>query len=80
MKYFSYLVVATMILGAALTSCKENDDYPREFTVSFETGDGGSVVIPQKVKEGERVTKPKDIPTRSGCEFVAWYKEVELKN
>lgn len=33
MRYFSYLVIAVMIFGAALTSCKENDDNPREFNV-----------------------------------------------
>jgi hypothetical protein len=35
MKYFRYLVVAAMIFGTTLTSCKENDDNPREFNVSL---------------------------------------------
>ena len=35
MKCFNYLVVATMIFGATLTSCKENDENPKEFNVSL---------------------------------------------
>jgi len=31
MRYFSYLVVATMIFGTALTSCKKNDDNQRDW-------------------------------------------------
>ena len=80
MKYFSYLVVATMIFGAPLTSCQDKEDNLREFTVTFAMGDGGSTVLPQKVKEGEKVTKPEESQTRSGYEFVAWYREVELIN
>ena len=35
MRCFSYLVVVAIIFGTVLTSCKENDDNPREFNVSF---------------------------------------------
>ena len=79
MKCFSNFVVAAMIFGAALTSCNGNDDNPREFIVSFDTGDGGSTVEPKKVKEGEKVDKPDD-PTRNGHAFVPWYKEVGQAN
>ena len=79
MKSISYLVLAAIIFGAALTSCNENDDKSKEFTVSFNTGEGGSIVEPQKVKEGENARKPED-PARNGYDFVAWYKEVDLSN
>ena len=79
MRYFCYLVVVAMIFGAALTSCKDDDDKPKEFTVSFETGEGGSIVAPQKVKEGGKATKPED-PTRTDYQFVEWYKEAGLIN
>jgi len=80
MKYLNYLVVTTMIFGAALTSCQDKEDNLREFTVTFEMGDSGSAIATQKVKEGEKVTKPEESQTRSGYEFVAWYREVELIN
>ncbi len=81
MRCFSYLAVITLTFGMALiTSCDDNDNKTEAFTVSFETGDGGSTVSPQKVKKGEKVIKPEKDPTRSGYAFVAWYKEAELTN
>ena len=80
MKNISYLIVAGMIFFAVLTSCSENDDNPKEFTISFETGEGGSVVEPQTVREGETINKPTPDPTRSGYTFMAWYKEAGVSN
>lgn len=69
----------TALFAIILTSCDKEDKNLKEFTVSFETGDGDSTVSPQKVKEGEKVIKP-DNPTRSGYTFFAWYKEAALTN
>lgn len=41
-----------------------------EYTVKFET-DGGGAVVEQKVKEGEKVTKPQD-PAKTGYKFKGW--------
>jgi len=79
MKNFSYLVIAAIIFGTIFTSCNKPDDNVKEFTVFFETGEGGSIVAPQKVMEGEKVIRP-DNPTHSGYLFVGWYKEVEMIN
>ena len=76
----NYLVIIAMIVSAALTSCNEHDDKSKEFIVTFETGDGGNTVAPQKVNEGEKVTKPEETPTRSKYAFVAWYKEAEWRH
>jgi len=80
MKSFSYLVVAAIIFGTVLTSCNEDYNTPKEFTVTFETGDDGNTIVRQKVKEGEKITKPEIDPTRCGYTFAAWYKEVEWTN
>ena len=69
----------TALFTVALTSCDKEESNPKEFIVSFETGDGGSAVSSQKVKEGEKATKPNN-PTRSGYTFFAWYKETALTN
>lgn len=42
-------------------------------TVTFDSH-GGSTVASQKVKTGQKVTKPAD-PTRDGYKFLGWYKE-----
>ena len=43
------------------------------YTITFDTGDGGSTVSEQKVLEGELATEP-TAPTKKGCTFVGWYK------
>ncbi|MDR1381645.1 MAG: InlB B-repeat-containing protein, partial [Tannerella sp.] len=75
------LTIVTMIFATTLVSCdkNENDDKLKEFTVFFETGDDDCMVVLQKVREGEKATKPDD-PTRSGYTFMAWFKEAELTN
>ena len=76
-KFFSYLVVAAVMFPVALTtSCDNEDDNPKEFNVSFETGDSDINVEPKKVKDGEKVEKPND-PIREGYIFDGWYKDVE---
>ena len=72
------LVVAAMLFSAALTSCgKDDDKKAKEFTVTF-VSNGGSDVQSQKVKEGDKVTKPSPDPTRSGFTFDAWCKDAAL--
>ncbi|MDR2040580.1 MAG: InlB B-repeat-containing protein [Bacteroidales bacterium] len=79
MRGFSYFVVAAMIFGVTLlTSCEENDDKPKEFTVSFNSNEG-SEVSTQIVKENEMVIRPEN-PTRSGYDFLTWYKDADLVN
>ena len=73
---FNYLIIASLAVSAALTSCKDDE---KTFTVNFNSGDGGSAVPSQTVKEGERATKPNN-PARDGNTFVGWYKEAALTN
>jgi uncharacterized repeat protein (TIGR02543 family) len=42
------------------------------YTITFNTGEGGSVVEPVTVDAGTAVAKPND-PTREGCVFTGWY-------
>ena len=68
--------------------CKEKFDFDSEtisssitlyakwtelFTVTFDTGEGGSSVEAQEVRNGETATKPEPNPTRQGYEFDGWY-------
>jgi len=77
-RYFSFLVVvAVMFLAAMTTACDSTtpiNKEKQEFTVTFETGDGGSTVSSQKVKEGEKVIKPAD-PTKADETFSGWFSE-----
>jgi len=74
-----FLLVITTLFVAILTSCDEDVFNQQEFTVSFDTGDNSIVVVSQKVKDGEKVTKP-DNPARSGYTFDVWCREVGLTN
>jgi len=67
----------TAIVSAVLISCNEEEN-PREFTVTFNSN-GGNAVELQKVEDGKKVIKPDD-PTRDGFTFDAWYKEAALTN
>lgn len=49
---------------------------PTKYTVTFKDGDTETLV---RVVENEKVTKPAD-PTKTGYDFLGWYKEKELKN
>ena len=49
-----------------------------EFTVTFNTN-GGSAVAAQKVKSGDKATKPAD-PTRDGYVFDGWFVDVACEN
>jgi uncharacterized repeat protein (TIGR02543 family) len=45
------------------------------YTVSFDTGTGGSAVAPQTVAHGGKATRPGTPPTRTGYTFGNWYTE-----
>jgi uncharacterized repeat protein (TIGR02543 family) len=47
------------------------------YTVSFNTGEGGSAVSSQSVAAGGAATRPAN-PTRAGWGFVDWYTSAEL--
>lgn len=61
----SLCVLSLIILAFALSSCK------KEYSVTFNT-DGGSVIIPQTVEDGNLAIEPKD-PTKEGHNFLGWY-------
>ncbi len=44
----------------------------KEFTVTFDANGGTPVPDPQKIKEGEKATKPAD-PTLDGFKFIGWF-------
>lgn len=49
----------------------ELPDGQNSYLVTFDTGDGGSTVMPMSVWEGNTVTEPSD-PTRDGYDFGGW--------
>jgi len=71
LNYYLTAIALIFAIGLGLNGCKKKD---KEFTVTFETGAGGSAVAQQIVKDGGKVTKPAD-PTRDGYVFDKWYKE-----
>jgi len=62
----------TGVVNADITLYAKWEQYV--FTVTFNSN-GGSAVLPQTVKKGEKITKPND-PTRDEYIFIAWYSEV----
>ncbi|MCQ2589558.1 MAG: InlB B-repeat-containing protein [Treponema sp.] len=52
------------------SSCKNNEEKPEFFTVSFNTS-GGSLIESVDVLKGETVEKPED-PTKAGYVFTRW--------
>ena len=68
---FLTAIALIMTIAIGFSSCKKKE---KEFTVTFETGAGGSLVDQQVVKQGGKVVKPAD-PTRDGYVFDKWYKE-----
>ena len=66
---FNYLVIATLTVSVAVTSCKKDD----VSTVEFITN-GGTNVSSITVKNGELIDKPDD-PEREGYTFDGWYSD-----
>lgn len=57
---------------------EESETVTEKFTVTFNSK-GGSSVRKQEVEKGQTATRPTD-PTKSGYEFVDWYKEETYEN
>ena len=70
MRYFSYLVVATMIFSVALTSCNKDDV---TYIVNFNSKGGTPTPQQQTVKKGGKIEKPAD-PTLENYGFKGWTK------
>ena len=74
-----YLAIVSIAMSIAFTSCdKQHEGKPIEYIVTFNSNEGSTALL-QTVEAGKKATKP-DNPIRSGYEFVAWYKEAELRN
>ncbi len=67
MKKNFYVFVVLFLIGM-LVACKDTPEETLEFTVTFVTGEGGTVVAAQEIENGGKVTKPAD-PTREGYVF-----------
>ncbi|MDR2822666.1 MAG: InlB B-repeat-containing protein [Acholeplasmatales bacterium] len=64
------LCLCLFLFGVILVSC-DNTPKTINYTVSFDT-DGGSVVLPQVVKNGSKVSRPIN-PTKENYSFNEWY-------
>ena len=59
------------LLSMSLTSCGlTGTANSKRHTVTFDTS-GGTYIEPQKIKHGEKVSKPDD-PEREGYSFIKW--------
>lgn len=66
--------IVTFALSAmVLAGCGGGGGGNSEYTVSFDT-DGGSAVSAQKVKRGEKASRP-SAPTKDGYTFDNWYAD-----
>ncbi len=63
------VVVIAGIIGVIVKTMNK-EEVPVTYNVTFNTG-GGSTISDQKIKEGEKVTKPTN-PTKEGYIFVEW--------
>ena len=64
---------------SAVTLLESNrETIRRHYEVSYESN-GGSVVAPERVYEGEKATEPAD-PTKTDYHFVGWYEDAGLEN
>lgn len=72
MKKFK-IVLGGLLLSLALAGCRgTTSQQGTYFTVTFETGEGGTIIPDQSIRNGGKVTKPAD-PTRPGYLFDnAW--------
>lgn len=63
--FIAFLLGALVITGCGKSSSSAPGTY---FTVSFDTGEGGTVIAPQSIKNGGLVSKPTN-PERTGYAF-----------
>lgn len=79
--YYDLALTTPFSSSAVITSdmtlyAKWLSNVPDTFTVTFESN-GGSVVNPIQVEDGQAPTMPSD-PTKTGYTFVGWYMDTEL--
>ncbi|MDR0832208.1 MAG: Ig-like domain-containing protein [Bacillales bacterium] len=70
-KLFKGLMLLGLIaISSSLVACK--GEIVKSFTVTFETGEGGSPVASQSITQGKKVNKPADPTNEAGDQFVSW--------
>ncbi|MFU8793736.1 MAG: InlB B-repeat-containing protein, partial [Acholeplasmataceae bacterium] len=67
MKKLLYGFAIVLLIGV-LAACRQTPEETLIFTVTFDTGENGTVIPSQEVENGGKVTKPAD-PTRDGFMF-----------
>ncbi|MDO4808606.1 MAG: BspA family leucine-rich repeat surface protein [Eubacteriales bacterium] len=75
-------ITVTTVDGNKTATCavKVAAPAPETYTVTFDlNGATGTAPTTQKIKDGEKVTKPAD-PTADGYTFGGWYKEATCTN
>ena len=77
---FSIIMKRILSIGAlcamlVLTGCKD-----KTFTVTFDPQGGSAVAAITNVMGGEKIAKPTADPTKTGFEFLGWYKEAAGTN
>ncbi|MDR1866864.1 MAG: InlB B-repeat-containing protein [Treponema sp.] len=73
--YFGFVAIV-VAMSVVFVACKDDEEKPVEttYTVTFNTGTGGSTVAPATVKAGATVSEPAD-PEKAGHDFGGWFKE-----
>ena len=73
-------ITVTTVDGNKTDTCAVKVTAPATYTVTFDlNGATGTAPTAQKIKDGEKVTKPAD-PTADGYTFGGWYKEATCTN
>ncbi|MDR0644509.1 MAG: InlB B-repeat-containing protein [Treponema sp.] len=63
-----------LVFGIIAIGCGDPESDPVTYVVTFDTGEGGSAVPEQKVKQDGKVTKPAN-PSKAGYTFTNWYRD-----
>lgn len=65
------VVIIGVILAVCLTSCKSGGDNNKKYTVTFIVD--GEVMTTYKLSAGEKISEPKNNPTKDMFAFDGWY-------
>lgn len=63
------MILLLIALLAVISACKPSEDTTRYFTVTFDTGEGGTPIESLEIRNGGKVDKPAD-PQRDGFHFT----------